>query len=165
MAKLIKTDESIREEIDSIITNKAKLLVEMGIPMHYMSTKKAKDIIKITKASPATEFMASQNKIGDSVLDGMLLICVYEEAWDRLGEDNKEMIVELALNGVEYDTEKDKLNVTNDNLRNAFQLCQKYGAEKTMNALEASYLVIQQIDDEERERKEAQKLAKGKKNA
>lgn len=167
MAKLKKTSQDVQEEILEIIGKVAPSLVQIGIDTQFMSTSKSKEIIKVTRASATTEFMANKDKVGEKALEGMLLIVVYEEAWDRLGEDDKEKVVELSMVGVSIDTENGKLTVSNDNLRNAIALCQKYGND-VMQKVELAYLTISQIEDEEAERKaeeKAMKLAKKKGNA
>lgn len=167
MTKLKKTSQDVQEEILEIIGKVAPSLVQIGIDTQFMSTSKSKEIIKVTRASATTEFMANKDKVGEKALEGMLLIVVYEEAWDRLGEDDKEKVVELSMVGVSIDTENGKLTVSNDNLRNAIALCQKYGND-VMQKVELAYLTISQIEDEEAERKaeeKAMKLAKKKGNA
>lgn len=167
MGKLKKTSPDVQEEIEGIILKVAPSISEMGIDVQFMSTSKSKEIIKISKASATTEFMANKDKIGEKALDGMLVLVVYEEAWDRLGENDKEKAIELATIGVSIDTENGKLTVSNDMLRNAIAMCQKYGYD-VMKVAELSYLTVKQIEDEENERKleeKALKAAKSKKNA
>jgi hypothetical protein len=62
------------------------------------------------------------------------------------------------LSNISYDTEKDKLNVEMDFAKEIFRMRRKY--PNYVDIAEESYIVIEQIEDEERQRKEAAKLAK-----
>jgi hypothetical protein len=64
------------------------------------------------------------------------------------------------LSNISYDTEKDKLIVETDIAKEIFRMRQKY--ENYVDMVEASYIVAQQIEDEEKQRKEEMKAAKKK---
>jgi hypothetical protein len=66
--------------------------------------------------------------------------------------------MEGALSNISYDTEKDKLNVEMDFAKEIFRMRRKH--PNYVDIAEESYIVIEQIEDEERQRKEAAKLAK-----
>jgi hypothetical protein len=68
--------------------------------------------------------------------------------------------MEGALSNISYDTEKDKLIVETDIAKEIFRMRQKY--ENYVDMVEASYIVAQQIEDEEKQRKEEMKAAKKK---
>lgn len=159
---LFKTNEDIQQEIEDILLRKSKWIYEVGLKIEMMSTDKGKEIIKMTKANPATEFIANKDDENAKYGGGVIIMCIYEEAWDRLNEDNKEKIVELAMVGVSYDMEKGKLMVCSDSVRNAIALCQKYGYD-AMQIVETAYLVISQIKEDEKEKKEAEKMMKASK--
>jgi hypothetical protein len=150
MGKLFKTSEDIAELIMKQFDVTG--LEAYGIDVRIMSTKKAKDVIKVTKASATTEFMINKESV--------IQICVYEAALDRLPMDVQKMLIETALSTITFDSERDKLNVDSNPYTFLFNGKRKYGAEVIMNALELSFHVIQEIEEEEKERKEAEKLAK-----
>lgn len=70
----------------------------------------------------------------------------------------------MAISSVSYDSEKDKINIVSHPYLNLFRMCQKYG-EEFVNTVEAGYLAIQQIEDEEREEKERLKEERAAKKA
>ena len=83
---------------------------------------------------------------------------LFRSAFDRLSDEYKERILEGALSNISYDTDKDKLNVETDIAKELFRMRRKY--ENYIDIMEASYLVINQIEEEEKERKEAEKAKK-----
>ena len=123
-------------------------LAQMGIELKLLSVKKAKNVLKESKAGATINYLTKK--------DAFLII--YEEAFDRLSDEYKEKIIESALSNISYDTDKDKLNVETDIAKELFRMRRKY--ENYIDIMEASYLVINQIEEEEKERKEAEKAQK-----
>ncbi len=150
MGKLFKTSEDVAELIMKQFD--ATGLEAYGIDVQIMSTKKAKDVIKVSKASATTEFLIKKESV--------IQICVYEAALDRLPMDIQKMLIEMALSTISFDSERDKLNVDSNPYTPLFNGKSKYGAEIVMNAMELSFQVIQAIEEEEKEHKEAEKAAK-----
>lgn len=154
MGKLFTTSEDICELITEEFSKTD--LESYGINLSIMSTKKAKDVIKVTKASPTTEFIIKQEDV--------IQVCVYEAAFDRLTDDVKQRLVEMALSVVHFDSEKDKLTVESNPYIQLFNGSKKYGAEVALNTIELSYAVIAQIEEEEKAKKEEEKASKKKKD-
>lgn len=154
MGKLFTTSEDICELITEEFSKTD--LESYGINLSIMSTKKAKDVIKVTKASPTTEFIIKQEDV--------IQVCVYEAAFDRLTDDVKQRLVEMALSVVHFDSEKDKLTVESNPYIQLFNGSRKYGAEVALNTIELSYAVIAQIEEEEKAKKEEEKASKKKKD-
>ena len=123
-------------------------LAQMGIELKLLSVTKAKNVLKASKAGATINYLTKK--------DAFLII--YEEAFDRLSDEYKEKIIEGALSNISYDTDKDKLNVETDIAKELFRMRRKY--ENYVDIMEASYLVINQIEEEEKERKEAEKAQK-----
>ena len=123
-------------------------LPQMGIEPKLISVTKAKNVLKASKAGATINYLTKK--------DAFLII--YEEAFDRLSDEYKEKIIEGALSNISYDTDKDKLNVETDIAKELFRMRRKY--ENYIDIMEASYLVINQIEEEEKERKEAEKAQK-----
>ena len=123
-------------------------LAQMGIELKLLSVTKAKNVLKASKAGATINYLTKK--------DAFLII--YEEAFDRLSDEYKERILEGALSNISYDTDKDKLNVETDIAKELFRMRRKY--ENYIDIMEASYLVINQIEEEEKERKEAEKAQK-----
>lgn len=146
MAKFFETSQDIAELIQSKWEETS--LPQMGIELKLISVTKAKNVLKASKAGATINYLTKK--------DAFLII--YEEAFDRLSDEYKERIIEGALSNISYDTDKDKLNVDTDIAKELFRMRRKY--ENYIDIMEASYLVINQIEEEEKERKEAEKAQK-----
>ena len=128
-------------------------LAQMGIELKLLSVTKAKNVLKASKAGATINYLTKK--------DAFLII--YEEAFDRLSDEMKEKLLEGALSNISYDTEKDKLLVEGDIAKEFFRMRRKY--ENYVDIMEASYMVIEQIEDEEKRRKEEEKLKKAEERA
>lgn len=128
-------------------------LAQMGIELKLLSVTKAKNVLKASKAGATVNYLTKKDAF----------LSIYEEAFDRLSDEYKEKLIEGALSNIDYDTEKDKLNVETDIAKEIFRMRRKY--ENYADILETSYLVISQIEDEERRRKEEEKLKKAEERA
>ena len=126
-------------------------LAQMGIDLKVLSVTKAKSILKVQRANATTHFLTKKD----------VVLTVYEEAFDRLSDEHKNLLMEGAISNISYDTEKDKLNVDTDFSREIFRMRRKY--PNYVDIAEESYIVIEQIEDEERRRKEEERLAKREK--
>lgn len=153
MAKLFK----LTEETENLIN---KVANEFGLN-NYMNIKcfginKQRQIIKVKKASPTEEGMGNTT---DSVI-----VIVAEDVLTRLSDEQQELLVRDAIAEIFYDDEKDKITVVQPEICITLGGWQKWG-EKLVKAQETAILVRQQIEEEERERKAAEKeLKKSKKN-
>lgn len=123
-------------------------LAQMGIELKLLSVTKAKTVLKASKAGATINYLTKK--------DAFLII--YEEAFDRLSDEYKDKLLDGVFSNISYDTEKDKLLVDTDIAKEIFRMRRKY--ENYVDIMEASYLVINQIEEEEKERKEAEKAQK-----
>ena len=146
MAKFFETSQDIAELVQSKWEETG--LAQMGIELKLISLTQARNVLKASKARATINYLTKK--------DAFLII--YEEAFDRLSDEYKEKIIEGALSNISYDTDKDKLNVETDIAKELFRMRRKY--ENYIDIMEASYLVINQIEEEEKERKEAEKAQK-----
>lgn len=147
--KLFETSEDIRNlafekwedtDLDNVINLK------------LVSTPKAKTILKVQRANATTHFLTHKD----------VIVTVYEEAFDRLTDEHKAILLEGILSNVSYDSEKDKMLVETDIAKEIFRMRRKY--PNYVDILEEAYIVINQIEDEEQQKKEAERLAKKDKN-
>lgn len=123
------------------------------INLKIVGTPKAKELIKVTKANPLAEYVG---KIPDSV------VCtLYEEAFDRLDEKTKKILITDAFNCVGYDTEKDKILVGVPQIVVTVAGMHKYGDE-LINAAEMGVMMIQEVEEERKAKKEMEKASKKK---
>lgn len=154
MGKYFTTSEDIAEIVNRKFQETG--LSGYGVNLKTLSVKKAKEVVKVSKASAATEFIAKK--------DDMIQLFIYEEVFDRLPDEVKDMLVEMALSNVSYDIDKDKLNVDTNPFNQIFSMRKKYG-NVILDNLELSSMLILQVEEEERERKQAEREAKkAKKN-
>ena len=94
--------------------------------------------------------------------DGLITLIIYEAAFDRLPSDAQEQLIEMALSNIYYDSDKDKLFIETNQHIEVMNMRKKYG-DGFLDTLEVTYLTMQQIEDEERERKlEAKENKKNK---
>lgn len=151
MAKIFETSQDIAELAQGKFDETA--LSDLGINLKILSTTKSKSILKVSRANATTQFLTNKD----------VILVIYEEAFDRLSDEFKNKLMEGAISNVSYDTEKDKLNVEGDIAKEMFRMRRKY--ENYVDVMETAYLVIQQIEDEEKERKEAEKQRKAEERA
>lgn len=142
----------LTEENQKLFTEVAdKLCVGDYLNLEVNAVKKSKVLIKVSKAGDRYEY--SKNK------PSIVCIDIYEEAFDRLDEENKKILIEDALNTISYDFDKDKINIGVPSITITIGGRQKYG-DKLVNAAEMGVMMIQQIAEEEKERKEQEKMSK-----
>lgn len=161
MAKLFKTSEDVYEFIDREWQDTD--LPVYGVMLKVISTPKAKQILKLSKASATTEYLLRE--------EAVLTLVVYEAAWDRLSDLYKTLLIRGVFSTLSYDTEKDRLNIDTKPYADLFNMRHSKDAngneilEKYDNALETASIVISQLEEEEQEAKEAAKEAKRTKKA
>lgn len=151
MAKLFETSQDIAELAQDKFEDTG--LAQMGINLKVMSITKSKSILKASKASAIVQYLSNK--------DAFLII--YEEAFDRLSDEMKEKLMEGALSNISYDTEKDRLNVEGDFAKEMFRMRKKYA--NYVDVAETAYLVIEQIEEEEKQKKEEEKARKAEARA
>ena len=149
MSKIFETAADIAELAQDKFEDTG--LAQMGIDLKVLSVTKAKSILKVQRANATTHFLTKKD----------VVLTVYEEAFDRLSDEHKNLLMEGVISSISYDTEKDKLNVDTDFAREIFRMRRKY--PNYVDVAEESYIVIEQIEDEEKRRKEEERLAKREK--
>lgn len=145
MDKIFETSQDILELAQAKFED-AGLVHTVGL--RVLSTKKAKNVLKLSKA----------NAILHGVTKDDVVLIIYEEAFDRLPDDYKEKLMEGVFSNVSYDADKDKLNVESDIAKEIFRMRRKY--QNYVDMMEASYIIVQEIEDEEKQRKEDEKMKK-----
>ena len=161
MAKLFKTSDDIYEFITNEWSNTENS--KIGVRLKVISTQKAKQILKLSKASATTEYLIREQDV--------LTLVVYEEAWDRLSEMNKILLLKGIFSVVSYDTEKERLIIDNRPYADLFNMRHTKDAngneylDKYDNALETCALLLQQIEDEQKQVKEEEKVRKAEERA
>jgi hypothetical protein len=151
MAKIFETSQDIAELAQDKFEETG--LPQMGINLKVLSITKAKNVLKVSRASATTHFLTNKD----------VILLIYEEAFDRLSDEFKSKLMEGAISNITYDSEKDKINVESDIAKEIFRLRKKY--DNYVDAVETSYIVMQQIEDEEKQRKEEEKMRKAAEKA
>lgn len=156
MSKFFKTTPEYEEEIRERFE---KTRMDNFIQLNVFSTKKAKNVIEISRADKATEYMLKQ--------DDILRLCVYEEAYELMAEKRFKFL-DLIFAGVNYDTEKEKIILDKD-LMNCFldtrraQGLSDQDAKELIDIIELSKIVIEQLEEKEKKEREERKASKSKK--
>ena len=151
MAKIFETSADIAELARDKFEETG--LAQMGINLKVLSVTKSKVVLKASRANATTHHLTGKD----------VILIVYEEAFDRLTDDFKNKLMEGAISNISYDTEKDKLNVEGDYAKELFRMRRKYA--DYVDIAETSYLVIEEIEEEEKKRKEAEReMKKAKRN-
>lgn len=154
MAKFTKASEDIAKIVDEVA---AELGYDNFLDFETLSVPKAKDVVTVSKASSVVEFFSKR--------DDLILVFVYEKAFDMVEDKDKYMWVRLALEQIVYDTEKDKVSIGIPSITVPVGCYEKWKNVAVDSALLAQY-TISQIKDQEAEekaRKAAEKAAKKKK--
>jgi hypothetical protein len=128
-------------------------LAQMGINLKVLSITKSKSVLKVSRANATTHHLTGKD----------VILMVYEEAFDRMSDEFKNKLMEGAISNISYDNEKDKLNVEGDIAKEIFRMRRKY--ENYVDIVETSYIVVEQIEEEEKQRKEEEKLRKAEERA
>lgn len=147
MAKFSQASEDIVKIVDEVT---AELGLDSFLDFETLCVPKAKDVVSVSKASSVVEYLSKR--------DDLILVFVYEKAFDLVEEKDKYMWVRLALEQISYDTEKDKVIIGCPTINVPVGCYEKYKNVAVESALLAQY-TISQIKDKEAEEK-AQKAAK-----
>jgi hypothetical protein len=130
-------------------------LVQQGLEFQALCTTKAKDIVKVSKAGEVAEVVSDK--------ENLLVVVVYEDAFDVVDEKTRYMWTRMALDSVVYDSEKNKVTLSVPMLTMTLGCYQKFGNTATQHA-ELALHTIQQLEEAEKQRKaEAKATAKAKK--
>ncbi len=148
MAKFFELTDENQTLINDIFQNTG-MYNYMNLKM--VGVSKAKELIKVSKANPLAEYVG---KCPDTIV-----CAIYEDAFDRLDEKTKRLLLTDAFGVVFYDDEKDKISIGAPQIVVTVAGRMKYG-EDLINAAEAGVLAIQQVEDEKREQKELEKANK-----
>lgn len=129
-------------------------LIQQGLEFQALCTTKAKEIVKVSKAGEVAEVMSDK--------ENLLVVIVYEDAFDVVDEKTRSMWARMALDSVVYDSEKNKVTLSAPMLTMTLGCYQKFGNVATQHA-ELALHTIQQLEEAEKQRKAEAKAAKTRK--
>lgn len=114
--------------------------------------KSKKDVTRVQKANEIVELALD--------MEDVVVLSIYEEAFDRCDDQTKRLWIENALAPVHYDMEKDKVVIGGEpTITVSLGMYHKY-KDIIIQKLELAALTLQQIEDEEKKRKEEEKALK-----
>lgn len=118
----------------------------------YNIIKSKKDIAKVQKANEIVELALE--------MEDVVVILIYETAFDLVDDQTKRIWIENAISQVHYDMEKDKVSIGGEpTITVSLGMYHKY-KDIIIQKLELAALTLQQIEDEEKRRKEEEKALK-----
>jgi hypothetical protein len=140
-------------EVEKLVQDVAQEmgLIQQGLEFQALCTTKAKEIVKVSKAGEVAEVMSDK--------ENLLVVIVYEDAFDVVDEKTRFMWTRMALDSVVYDSEKNKVTLSAPMITMTLGCYQKFGNVATQHA-ELALHTIQQLEDAEKQRKAEAKAAK-----
>jgi hypothetical protein len=122
----------------------------------YNIKKSKKDVIKVQKANELVELALDK--------EDLVVVSLYERAFDLVDDQTKRLWIENAINAVRYDMEKEKVVIdAGPTINVGLGMYHAYG-DVIIQKLELAALTLQQIEDQDKEKKAQEKAAKkGKK--
>lgn len=114
--------------------------------------KSKKDVIKIQKANEIVELALEKEDV--------IVVSIYEQAFDMVDEQTRELWIENALNSVHYDLEKDKVTIGGEPTITVDLGMYRTYKDVIIQKLELAALTLQQIADAEKEKKAQEKAMK-----
>ena len=148
MAKIFETSADISELAHKKFEETG--LQQMGVTLKVMSLTKAKDVLKVSRANATTEFLTKKSDV--------ITLYVYEDVFDRLTDAQKEVVMEGVRSNVSYDGGEDKLII--DNRRYGELARMKHKFPYYADVLELTLVIMDEIIEEEKARKEEEREAK-----
>jgi hypothetical protein len=131
-------------------------LDRMGVDFQVYNLLKTKnEVVRVQKANEIAEILTNR--------EDLVIVAIYEKAFDRVDDKTRRMWIESALTKVSYDTEKDKLVIGGEPaITVPLGMYHKYD-KLAVDMAELEQLTLQQIRDEEEEEKERKKAEKKEK--
>lgn len=118
----------------------------------YNIKKSKKDVIKVQKANELVELALDK--------EDLVVVSLYERAFDMVDDQTKRLWIENAINAVRYDMEKEKVVIdAGPTINVGLGMYHAYG-DIIIQKLELAALTLQQIEDQDKEKKAQEKAAK-----
>jgi hypothetical protein len=118
----------------------------------YNIKKSKKDVIKVQKANELVELALDK--------EDLVVVSLYERAFDLVDDQTKRLWIENAINAVRYDMEKEKVVIdAGPTINVGLGMYHAYG-DVIIQKLELAALTLQQIEDQDKEKKAQEKAAK-----
>lgn len=154
MAKLFPMSEDHQDLISEVFKTDAPGLASYGLNFKYLGTTKQNKVIKVSKGNPLTEYLTDE--------DQLIIVTLYETAFERLTPEYQKLIIANALNAIEFDDEKAKVTIKGDGSSIVEGVYLKY-KEPSILAIFNGDHAIRQIIEEEKAQKAAEAEARAEK--
>jgi hypothetical protein len=105
--KFFPMSSDIEEIVREVMQNDTPYISTLGLNFKYLGTVKQPTVIKISKQNDLTEYLTEESQL--------IVITIFEEAFELLTNQYKRLIIANALNAIEYDSEKDRLTIKGNN--------------------------------------------------
>jgi len=125
--------------------------------LRLIGVAKSKEVITVNRPNAIAKHVGH-------LPDDVVTILVYEDAFDRLDDKSKKLLIKDAFNLIAYDDEKDKIAIGAPMITVTVAGRQKWG-EDLINSAEFAVAAIAQIEEEKKEAKEAEKARKAAEKA
>jgi len=125
--------------------------------LRLIGLAKAKEVITVNRPNAVAKHVGH-------LADDVVTILVYEDAFDRLDEKNKKLLIKDAFNLISYDDEKDKITIGAPMITVTVAGRRMWG-DDIINCAEIATAAIQQIEEEKKAAKEEEKARKAAEKA
>ena len=125
-------------------------LNKQGVDFQVYNLLKAKgNVIKLQKANEIAELLSNR--------EDLVVIAIYEKAFDKWDDKTKRLVIESYLSQVSYDSEKSRVNIGQEpTITITLGFYHKYD-KLAVDTAELEQITLQQIRDEEEEEKKRKK--------
>lgn len=124
--------------------------LERVVNIKFLGCPELKQIGKVVKANDLLKFMT----------DNDVIILINEVIFDKLEQDQKELVAQELIAYIGFDFEKGKLVITQPDVSTFSLLLKKVGSEKYLRIQEIIRLAFEQLKDKEAENNENSKKSK-----
>ena len=124
--------------------------LERVVNIKFLGCPELKQIGKVVKANDLLKFMT----------DNDVIILINEVIFDKLEQDQKELVAQELIAYIGFDFEKGKLVITQPDVNTFSLLLKKVGSEKYLRIQEIIRLAFEQLKDKEAENNENTKKSK-----
>ena len=150
------------KDLNENLVNKVKALAasysltDSGVKVEAVALNKVgKDVVEIAKGNDVTKLFSDKD---------VVVIALLEEAFLSVDDKTQNMWIESALSQIYYDSEKEKIKIEKPEITVTAGMYNKYkGLAVDMAVL--AQLTIEQIREQEKERKEQEKLLRKEKKS
>lgn len=145
------------KDLDEALVKKVKEAAQKAdlqnqITVEAVRLKRAKNNIgEVVKGNDVAQLYA-----GD---DNIVVIALYEEAFDLVDDETKDLWIEGLIAQVSYDWEKDKLSINKPEIQLSEGMYTKYG-QKALDIARLAVQTLSQIKEQQEEEKAMKKALK-----